>query len=130
MFHNPIPHISMVSPPSWAPQGSQMAFFACAGETQCGVYLLDAATDQARWLSAISGSGMPPLWKPDGTQIAFIMMDPDEQMVLYVLQVSDGMQLYTSVMPEGEIPEDAPVKDWGVEVSLEGSGFDGCTGAP
>ena len=74
VVHNPIPHISMVSPPSWAPQGSQMAFFACAGETQCGVYLLDATTDQARWLSAISGSGMPPVLKPAGPQIAFFLI--------------------------------------------------------
>ena len=51
-------------------------------------------------------------------------------MVLFVLRVSDRRQLYQGGRPGGERPPDAPVKNWGVETPLEGSGFEGCAGAP
>lgn len=117
--YDPAPELELVSKVAWAPQGTRLAFSACREErTACGLYLLEAGTNEVRLLST-AGVGAPaPVWKPDGTQLAFIRSDVDQGYTLFVIDAVNGNTLYSgnfdveAWQPAG----DAPITDWGVEI--------------
>ncbi len=128
----PAPNLEMISKVAWAPQGYRLAFSACkAGRLDCGLYLLDAASNQVSLLSDAGVGFPPPLWKPDGSQIAFVASDIDNVYTLHVVDAASGQSIYQGPFdPDAWQPaSDAPTLAWGMEIPRGYTGSD-CFKAP
>lgn len=107
---------------SWSPTGEQLAFSAClAGESGCGLYLLDAETNSVRMLAEMDISLWEPLWKPDGTQVAVIAADSRR---VYVVDVASGQVVSNDPFDSALWMPAAysPVTKWGVMFAREWDG--------
>ena len=114
-IHQPAPELVKIGFLSWSPVEEQLAFFGCqANDTNCGLYLLDPATDTIRLLMPAVYSIWDPVWKTDGKQLAFVD-HLKEGYGLYVVEIATGKVVYQGKFDADKwrVPSDSPLVEWG-----------------
>ena len=63
--------ISMLSSPSWSPDGKRLAFVQGDRRGNADIMVMDLAAGRVRRLTDSAGINTEPSWNPNGTQLAF-----------------------------------------------------------
>lgn len=123
-----LPRLS--SPPTWAPDGHRVAYVGCQAE-QCGLFVVDTATGQARWLHALADDAAPPLWSPDGSALA-ALHKTDAGLEVVIARVADGEITYRGPFDADtwSAASDSPLAAWDARFLREIGSFTRCIAPP
>ena len=123
-IHQPAPELVNLGVLSWSTKRETLAVFGCkADQKDCGLYLLDPATDQVRLLLPDVYASWQPVWNPDGSQVAFVDT-LKEGHTLYVVDIQIGQVIYQGKFDADgwQVPTNSPTIAWGVTFSRDASG--------
>ena len=115
-IQQPAPELVNLGILSWSTKVEKLAVFGCKADQQdCGLYLLDPATDQTRLLLPGVYTSWQPIWSPDGVQIAFVDTIK-ESNTLYVVDIQTGQVIYQGEFDADawQVPANSPTNAWGV----------------
>ncbi len=118
--HQPPQDLLLLTPVFWSPVEEIGAFSACDDRNRCGIFLLDAQTNQIQFLSEKGKIYQNIIWNPDGSQLAFIDYSTvDKIYTLYIADIFSGELIWSGTIYAGSwtIPKDSPAAAWGVKFS-------------
>jgi hypothetical protein len=110
---DPLPDLEIKSGISWSPLGYQLAFFACAAEEKCGLYLLDADKNEYQLITDDVMGYHLLLWKPDGEELAFYATGTGGEK-FYIVNVEHGEITFTADREIDLQAPGSPIREWGV----------------
>lgn len=116
VIHKPAPELVNLGALSWSTKKEKLAVFGCkANQKDCGLYLLDPASDQIQLVIPGVYADWLPIWSPDGSQIAFVDTIK-EGHTLYVVEILTGQVAYRGKFNADawQAPADSPTNAWGV----------------
>jgi hypothetical protein len=120
---------------AFSPNGERLAYHGCMSDGECGVRLLDPASQEDAILYPIEKAGRFA-WSPDGTELAFLGSGgpafEDREWRLVVLDIERGTPLYVTYfspdMGSEAVTADAPTWVWRQRYPPEQPGLGGCLG--
>lgn len=111
--HEPAPGLMVTSGLTWSPWTNELAFTACDADGLCGLYVLDAQSDEVRRLADAEANSWNPLWKPDGSQVAVVGA---EEKSLLVVDAANGAEIHRGVYDSNQWNV-----YWGVDFTRNGN---------
>ncbi len=113
---------------AWSPTDALFAISGCLQDgSQCGLYLVDTATNDVRFLSSAALSAWPIIWNPEGSQLALVDTR-DDRYRFFVIDAVSGETIYEGFFDANkwQVPANSPAASWGIRIPHNSGEESGC----